>query len=195
MILGIRRSRSLSRFFRDFDEKEIYNIILYLLTEIIYYSRTSSKDNESTQTSSHCYFPDRRKYLEHHFNTTIAYNTSHTMRSNTLSSSLLAIYALTLPTTYAFKLSTYSGEGCRSASVGQWIGGPDQGCQEPLDFGVAQSVVISSTGPVDKNFYTVFFDSPDCNPDTEVKNGKGHFDDGCFTGKYGSFEVWDVTAK
>ncbi len=106
---------------------------------------------------------------------------------------LLALTTFTIPFANGFKLTAYNGEQCRSARLNDWTGGPNEGCQDPINYGVAQSVVISSTGPVDDNFYTVFFSSDDCDPDTEVNNGQGHFDDGCFTGEYKSFAVWDVT--
>lgn len=109
--------------------------------------------------------------------------------------SLLPFLALTLPVSLAFELSAYTGIECRSASLEEWIGGEDQGCQEPISWGTAQSVVIESTGAVDNSSYAVFFSSDDCDPDTEVNDGKGHFDDGCYTGEYKSFAIWDVNNK
>lgn len=93
-------------------------------------------------------------------------------------------------TTEAVKLSRYRGEGCRNEALSPWVGGPDQGCisGEDAAAGTAASVIVASTGDVDKNFYTVFFESDDCDPETEI----GHKDEGCFTGNYGSYAVWDI---
>ncbi len=110
-------------------------------------------------------------------------------------SAFLALTNFTLRFTYAFRLSPYAGGQCRGAALGSWVGGPDQGCQERLYPGNSASVAISSTGSIDDDFYTVFFSSDDCDPDTEVNDGQGHFDDGCFSGAYNSFAVWDVNAK
>ena len=110
------------------------------------------------------------------------------MLPSTLSISLtLSLLPLT---TTAFKLSLYRGESCRNELLSQWVGGPEQGCISGTDAaaGVGSSAVITSTGDADKNLYTVFFSSDDCDPETEM----GHKDDGCFDGNYGSFAVWDV---
>ncbi|KAL9129285.1 MAG: hypothetical protein Q9217_002232 [Psora testacea] len=92
----------------------------------------------------------------------------------------------------AFKLTPYNSETCNSRSLGSWVGGPDQGCITGTDAaaGVGASVIIETTGAVDDNFYAVFFDSDDCNPETEMP--EGHKDAGCFSGNYGSYAVWDV---
>ena len=111
------------------------------------------------------------------------------MLPSTVTLTILTIASSVLSTT-AFELSPYRGEGCRSEGLGPWVGGPDQGCitGEDAAAGTAQSAIISSTGDVDKNSYTVFFASDDCNPETEM----GHKDEGCFEGNYGSYAVWDV---
>jgi len=66
--------------------------------------------------------------------------------------------------------------------------GPDQGCQT-RSAGLSSSAWIGSTGPIDDTFYTVFFSSDNCNPDTVVTKG----DEGCVTVEnYKSFAVWDM---
>ncbi|KAI4173124.1 MAG: hypothetical protein LQ346_008475 [Caloplaca aetnensis] len=112
-----------------------------------------------------------------------------TMTLRNLSVACIIVFT-TFTTADAVKLSRYRAEGCRSEALGPWIGGPDQGCISGGDAaaGTAKSVIVASTGDVDKNFYTVFFESDDCNPETEI----GHKDEGCFSGGYGSHAVWDV---
>lgn len=100
----------------------------------------------------------------------------------------LCSFALLTTPALSFKLSFYRSEGCRSEPLGEWVGGPNEGCMK-VQVGNAESVIIKSTGEVDKDFTTVFFSSNDCNPDTEIT----HTDDGCANAKtYGSFQVWDL---
>ena len=90
-----------------------------------------------------------------------------------------------------FKLTPYTGAQCRGASHTSWVGGNGQGCNKAIDAGIAESVAIVSTGAVDDNAYVVFFNSDDCDPDSEVPDG--HKDGTtCFTGWYGSYAVWDL---
>ena len=113
----------------------------------------------------------------------------------------LPILLLTLtssPLSSAFKLYYYTGEGCRGQRLGEWTGGQNEGCQKPPYPGVQSSVFVQSTGPIDDPAFTVFFNVDDCDPDSEVtngKDGKGHMDDGCYTGEYRSLAVWDTSAQ
>lgn len=69
------------------------------------------------------------------------------------------------------------------------------GCQTN-GAGKDQSMKIKA-GEGDSSLIAVFFSSSDCNPDTIIAtvdettelNGK---EEGCFDGKYGSFDVWSV---
>lgn len=109
-----------------------------------------------------------------------------------LSATLISLAAFTTLTT-AYKLTFYRGEGCRNENLGEWIGGPNEGCRN--DFaGVAQSAVVASTGDVDIPFMITFFTSNDCNPDTEIIHGEPDEDgSSCMTANsYGSFVVWDL---
>lgn len=100
----------------------------------------------------------------------------------------IAIFASVFLPVQAFNIRFYQGKSCRNFSLGNWIGGPDQGCQTEFS-GNSQSVIVKSTGPVDDPFYVVFFSSKDCNPSTRIL----HTDqDKCKDVQFGSYEVWNV---
>ncbi|KAK4210114.1 hypothetical protein QBC37DRAFT_403718 [Rhypophila decipiens] len=107
---------------------------------------------------------------------------------------ILSLLASTQMAT-AYKLNFYRGEGCRSESLGEWVGGPDEGCRNDFK-GAAKSAVVQSTGDVDRPFMITFFSSEDCNPDTEIVHGEPDEDgSSCMTAaSYGSFAVWDLYA-
>jgi len=108
----------------------------------------------------------------------------------------IAYLSLSTSLATAYKLTFYRSEGCRSENLGEWIGGPNQGCSNEM-MGVAQSAIVASTGPVDDNFMITFFESEDCNPDTEIVHGEPDEDgSACMTAKnYRSFAVWDLYAE
>jgi hypothetical protein len=105
--------------------------------------------------------------------------------STHLSSLILPFFSAS---TTAFQLSLRIGSKCTGASNGTIVLGPGQGCLRD-GAGIANSAVITSTGAIDDTFYTVFFSSTDCNPDTIIaKQGEA-----CLEGKgYRSFAVWDM---
>ncbi|PKS12652.1 hypothetical protein jhhlp_000860 [Lomentospora prolificans] len=102
---------------------------------------------------------------------------------------LLAVALNTASLAAAYELIFYRGEGCRSENLGHWVGGPNQGCRND-NMGVAQSVIVKSTGAVDDPHMITFFSSDDCDPRTEIQHGDE--DSGCFTVNYGSYVIWDV---
>ncbi|KAM7210891.1 hypothetical protein V8F06_013733 [Rhypophila decipiens] len=110
-------------------------------------------------------------------------------------SQLATVFALLTSTQFAtaYELIFYRGEGCRSENLGDWVGGPNQGCRNDFK-GSAQSVVVQSTGDVDIPHMITFFASDDCNPDTEIIHGEPDEDgSACLTAtNYGSFAVWDI---
>lgn len=83
----------------------------------------------------------------------------------------------------------FSGEKFHGQALGEFIGGPDQGCRTDF-FGNGASVQVQGTGSVDDNFMITFFNSQECDPDTEI----AHADGDCMTVKgYRSFEVLDLS--
>ena len=99
----------------------------------------------------------------------------------------------TVPTLInAFTISHWAGKECRSQSLGKGDFDPTSGCQRGFA-GNSASVVIQPA-PDDKDFgnVVVFFSGDDCKPSDIMNNGEGFSDDGCFTGNYGSYEVWDL---
>jgi hypothetical protein len=88
--------------------------------------------------------------------------------------------------TNAYKVSIYSGQSCRGQGLGNRDIAPDIGCQRDFS-GVGASAVISvSEGNTDFVKVVVFPSGDDCKP-SEIMH-----DDGCWTGNYGSYEVWDL---
>ncbi|KIX08685.1 uncharacterized protein Z518_03342 [Rhinocladiella mackenziei CBS 650.93] len=102
----------------------------------------------------------------------------------------LALLSSLIFYTEAFKLSFYKNTNCAGEFVGTWVGGEGQGCRQEYS-GLAEGVVVQSTGPVD-DFTTVqFYSSDDCTPGTEMTRANV----GCLTvdqgvvGAYNSFQV------
>jgi hypothetical protein len=85
----------------------------------------------------------------------------------------------------ALLVSTYQEDSCRGAYDGGIAIG--EGCKT-IGAGVAQSAIISNTGPQDDMQYAVFFSSDDCNPSTQI----AHNDDGCTNVYYKSWAIWNV---
>ncbi|KIW77450.1 hypothetical protein Z517_09896 [Fonsecaea pedrosoi CBS 271.37] len=108
----------------------------------------------------------------------------------------MAIHALQLClllfvcSTSAFKLDFYLDGNCAGEFIDSWIGGPDQGCRQDY-VGLAEGVLVKSTGSVDDGTMVQFYSSNDCSPGTELSNA----DDGCISidnalvGAYHSFRV------
>ena len=111
-----------------------------------------------------------------------------------LASKLLLLSAIT--TTQGFMITFYSNSGCRYASTTQ-TQRPEQGCQT-YRAGESMSQIINGDKS-DKSFYLVYFSDKECNPDKIIKKeelGPGYTSKCSDTsGKYGSFEVWDVCEK
>ncbi|KIW91935.1 uncharacterized protein Z519_07905, partial [Cladophialophora bantiana CBS 173.52] len=66
----------------------------------------------------------------------------------TFSMIFLAIVTYLVFGTEAFKVSFYKNTNCAGEFVGAWIGGEGQGCRQEYA-GLAEGVVVESTGPVD----------------------------------------------
>jgi hypothetical protein len=84
---------------------------------------------------------------------------------------LLLVIALLGSSSSAFVLDFYLEDNCAGEDLGNWIGGPNQGCQtsfDGVDLGQASGVTVQSTGPIDDGTIVVFYSSPDCNPDNAV---------------------------
>ena len=90
----------------------------------------------------------------------------------------------------------YSQSGsCRSANLGWRDVDASTGCNRD-NAGVAASIMIAHNeteeagGEGDKDFgsVVVLFHGDDCKPSDILTYG----DDGCLTGNYGSYEVWDL---
>ncbi|KIW64763.1 hypothetical protein PV04_09673 [Phialophora macrospora] len=102
---------------------------------------------------------------------------------------LTLLCSLILHTT-AFKLSFYKGPNCAGEPVGIWVGGEGQGCRQEYS-GIAEGVVIQSSGAVDDLTTVQFYSSDDCSSGTEISRA----DVGCLTidngatGAYKSFQV------
>ncbi|KAH7389373.1 hypothetical protein DE146DRAFT_663890 [Phaeosphaeria sp. MPI-PUGE-AT-0046c] len=95
--------------------------------------------------------------------------------------------------THAYKLNFYSGQGCRSQSLGSREIKADSGCQR--EFAGNGASVIIKTDENNKDFgnVVVFFEGDDCKPSNIMQSGAAFvFEDGCWTGNYGSYEVWDL---
>jgi hypothetical protein len=95
--------------------------------------------------------------------------------------------------TTAYQLSLYGSKSCRGQGLGSREIKVDSGCQR--DFaGVGASAVID-VDPGNKDFGTViiFFEGDDCKPSNIMQDGAAFvFENGCWSGNYGSYEVWDL---
>jgi hypothetical protein len=95
--------------------------------------------------------------------------------------------------TTAYQLSLYGSKSCRGQGLGSREIKVDSGCQR--DFaGVGASAVIE-VDPGNKDFGTViiFFEGDDCKPSNIMQDGAAFvFENGCWSGNYGSYEVWDL---
>ena len=89
----------------------------------------------------------------------------------------------------SFKITSSQGFGCQGDLIQDWTGG-EGGCQLP-NLGM-RSVSITNSEEADDNSFAVFFHSEDCDPDSEVKDGAGHFDEGCHDIDYSSYAVWNL---
>ncbi|KAM7192052.1 hypothetical protein V8F20_009028 [Naviculisporaceae sp. PSN 640] len=107
----------------------------------------------------------------------------------------VTIFSLLATTQFAtaYRLLFYRSDGCRSESLGDWVGGPSMGCRNDMA-GSASSAIVQSTGKIDAPFMITFFESNDCNPDTEIVHGEPDEDgSACLNARrYGSFAVWNV---
>jgi hypothetical protein len=113
------------------------------------------------------------------------------MKSSLLN--FLAALATFCTLTNAYKLSFYSGKSCRSQGLGSREIAPDTGCGR--DFaGVGASAVVSvAEKNKDYGKIAVFFSGDDCKPSDIMDEGDAfRYEDGCWTGNYGSYEVWDL---
>jgi hypothetical protein len=111
------------------------------------------------------------------------------MKSFLVLHSLAAFYTVT----NAYKLSLYGGQSCRGLKLGSREMKVDSGCQR--DFAGNGASVIIEVDEENKDFgnVVVFFEGDDCKPSNIMQGGAAFvFEDGCWTGNYGSYEVWDL---
>lgn len=98
--------------------------------------------------------------------------------------------------TSAYNLTFYGGQGCRSQNLGRREMKIDSGCQRDFSGNGASVVVDLGDNSQDITNTVVFFEGDDCNPSRIMKDATGTialvFEDGCWTGNYGSYEVWDM---
>lgn len=84
---------------------------------------------------------------------------------------------LPLPTT-AYRLQMYTGQKCTGQALGEWTGGPRQGCQRTFA-GLATSVNVKDAVTAPRvaraaaaeeagDFAVVFFRADNCDPRTEI---------------------------
>jgi hypothetical protein len=110
-----------------------------------------------------------------------------------MKSSLLLTSLATLTLTNAYKLSIYGGQSCRGQSYGSREMKVDSGCQRDFAGNGASMVVSTDEGNKDFGNVVVFFDGDDCKPSNIMQDGTAfRYEDGCWTGNYGSYEVWDL---
>ncbi|KAH8728384.1 hypothetical protein GQ44DRAFT_724385 [Phaeosphaeriaceae sp. PMI808] len=111
------------------------------------------------------------------------------MKSFLVLHSLAAFCALT----NAYKLSLYGGKSCRGQNLGSREMKADSGCQRDFAGNGASVVITADEGNKDFGNVVVFFEGDDCKPSNIMQDGAAFvFEDGCWTGNYGSYEVWDL---
>jgi hypothetical protein len=99
----------------------------------------------------------------------------------------------TLTLTNAYSLSFYSGKSCRSQGLGTTDTNVEPGCGRNFAGVGASAVVSAAEGFKDFGKVVVFFNGDDCKPSDIMEEGQAYkFEDGCWTGNYGSYEVWDL---
>jgi hypothetical protein len=95
--------------------------------------------------------------------------------------------------TAAYRLHHYGGIECRGASLGYRDFDGNSGCSRD-SAGVAAAIIVKPD-PAGKDWGSavVFFNGDDCKPSDIMEDGAAFkFEDGCWTGNYGSYEVWDL---
>ncbi|KAF2756598.1 hypothetical protein EJ05DRAFT_477713 [Pseudovirgaria hyperparasitica] len=105
------------------------------------------------------------------------------------SSLFLTLFLSTLSSAYI--LTHYAGPGCRSQSLGRTEVAVDPAgppCHQEFAGTAASLIVAPNENDDDFGSVVVFFTGDDCKPSDII-----NFDDeGCMTGNYGSFQVWDL---
>lgn len=95
--------------------------------------------------------------------------------------------------TNAYKLSMYGGKSCRGQNLGSREMKVDGGCQKDLAGNAASVVITPDENSKDFGNVVVFFDGDDCKPSNIMQSGAAFvYEDGYWTGNYGSYEVWDL---
>jgi hypothetical protein len=104
---------------------------------------------------------------------------------------LAALAAFSTITT-AYNIVHQGGLQCRGAFLSKIDIGIGSGCRQDHG-GVAAAVSIKpDEGGKDFGSVVVFFKGDDCKPSDIMNDGWGFSDEGCFTGNYGSYEIWDL---
>jgi hypothetical protein len=111
------------------------------------------------------------------------------MKSFLVPISLVAFCTLT----NAYKLSIYGGKSCRGQSLGTREVKVGSDCQRDFAGNGASAVIKVDEGNKDFGNVVIFFEGDDCKPSNIMQEGTAFvFEDGCWTGNYGSYEVWDL---
>jgi hypothetical protein len=119
---------------------------------------------------------------------------SHTQSSTKMKSSLLipSLAALTI-LTHVYRLHHYGGIQCRGANLSYRDVDTSSGCSRD-NTGVAVAIIVKpDEGGTDFGSVVVYFNGDDCKPSDIMEEGQAFsFEDGCWTGNYGSYEVWGL---
>ncbi|KAF1839130.1 hypothetical protein BDW02DRAFT_564113, partial [Decorospora gaudefroyi] len=69
----------------------------------------------------------------------------------------------------------------------------DSGCHRDYAGNGASALITADESGKDFGSVVLFFEGDDCKPSNIMEGGAAFaFEDGCWTGNYGSFEVWDL---
>jgi hypothetical protein len=93
----------------------------------------------------------------------------------------------------AYQLSLYGSKSCRGQNLGTREMKVDSGCQRDFAGNGASAVIQTDTSNKDFGTVILFFEGDDCKPSNIMQDGAAFvFENGCWTGNYGSYEVWDL---
>lgn len=106
---------------------------------------------------------------------------------------ILNTFAVFGTLTTAYNLSFYGSQGCRGQNLGRREMKPNSGCQRDFSGNGASVIVDLGDNNQDMTNIVLFYEGDDCKPSSIMKGGTAFvYEDGCWTGNYGSYEVWDM---
>ncbi|KAF2270077.1 hypothetical protein CC78DRAFT_611744 [Lojkania enalia] len=113
------------------------------------------------------------------------------MRFQNLSFSFFLL-SLSISAAHSYKLTYFKGENCEGEKLPEVDIGPSLGCKSD-QAKEAKSVMVKSTGPIDKGWTLVMFKTDNCDPDQESMHGDdGEEGSACYTGEIAAVEAWDL---